>query len=68
MPFRSDSAVNVVEVTACKILQIVEALFSFVFIFFCFFSIPLVRMKSDEVKPARDASCAVDRLIAYSSG
>ena len=56
MPFRSDSAVHVVEVIACEILQICRDCRGI-------FSICLVRMKSDEVKPARDASCAVDRLI-----
>ena len=54
MPFRSDSAVH--EVIACEILQICRDRRGI-------FSICLVRMKSDEVKPARDASCAVDRLI-----
>ena len=56
VPFRSDSAVHVVEVIACEILQICRDCRGI-------FSICLVRMKSDEVKPARDASCAVDRLI-----
>ena len=56
VPFRSDSAIHVVEVIACEILQICRDCRGI-------FSICLVRMKSDEVRPARDASCAVDRLI-----
>ena len=50
---------------SCRLSRHCFHLFSYCFVLF---SIPLVRMKSDEVKPARDASCAVDRLIAYSSG